>query len=146
MQALGKLTITVDQSHFAEQYYNTILRLNTLTAHQRQKLDEVRSIETNVHVKAPAGAGKTFIALHQILELLHSSESSAVLFVAPAVGLVLFVVRWIVQRVGGRERKVNRLLSRLQLLFTPFDCPRVAVIEGGSIQTKAEEKRSNYAL
>ena len=37
-EALGDVTITVDQSHFAEQYCSSSLRLDKLTAHQRQKL------------------------------------------------------------------------------------------------------------
>ena len=55
-ESLGVLSIKVDQSHFAEQYYSSILRLNKLTAHQRKQLDKVRSTEKSVHVKAPAGA------------------------------------------------------------------------------------------
>jgi hypothetical protein len=42
--SLGELTIQVDHSHFAEHYYSSILRLNKLTPHQRQKLDEVQEI------------------------------------------------------------------------------------------------------
>eukprot|EP01046_Picozoa_sp_COSAG06_P004191 COSAG06_NODE_173_length_21283_cov_14.116220_3_plen_2197_part_00 len=145
-KSLGELSIKIDQSHFAEQHYSNILRLNKLTAHQREQLEKVRSSEKSVHVKAPAGAGKTFIALHQMLELLQSSEASTVLFAAPAAGLVFFVVRWLAERVGGRECETNPLLSRLHLLFAPFDKVRVATIEDGFIETKAVEECSDYAL
>eukprot|EP01043_Picozoa_sp_COSAG02_P002431 COSAG02_NODE_56_length_43700_cov_33.650765_2_plen_1893_part_00 len=146
-ESLGELCITVDQSHFAEQYYSSILRLNKLTAHQRKQLDKVRDTEKSVHVKAPAGAGKTFIALHLMLEVLQDDASNtSVLFAAPAAGLAFFVVRWIVERVGGRERKINRLLSRLHLLFAPFDVPSIATIKDSGIKTRSVERCKDYSL
>ena len=153
--SLGELSVQID-SHFAERYDSSILRLNKLTPHQREKLDEVRDTDASVHVKAPAGAGKTFLALHQSLELLQNDESAVVLFVAKNSGLVFFVVGWIAERVDGRTRKINRLLSRLHLLFDPFtDGPRVATVQPSVMQdmqdthfihTTTVEKRSDYAL
>ena len=50
-ESLGELSIQVDQSHFAEQYYSSILRLNKLTKHQREQLEKVRSSDRSVHVR-----------------------------------------------------------------------------------------------
>eukprot|EP01048_Picozoa_sp_COSAG05_P029926 COSAG05_NODE_10111_length_582_cov_1.494824_1_plen_194_part_11 len=39
-EPLGQLTVSVDKSHFAEAYEDSILTLNELTSHQRDKLSE----------------------------------------------------------------------------------------------------------
>ena len=76
------LTITVNLTVFAEMYEQSILRLDKLTPHQEEKLraglkliDDGKSL----HIKAPAGAGKTFVALHLIMQKL---SRGPVLFVA----------------------------------------------------------------
>ena len=99
-ESLGELKVEIDHSHFAERYYSSILRLDKLTPHQREKLREIRHTDASVHIKAPAGAGKTFLALHQTLSLLKAGTRKTVLFAAPSAGLVFFVVRWIVERVS----------------------------------------------
>ena len=76
------LTIKVGLTAFAEMYEASILRLDKLTPHQEEKMriglkliDDGKSL----HIKAPAGAGKTFVALHLILQKLTGGH---VLFVA----------------------------------------------------------------
>jgi hypothetical protein len=55
-------TVSVDKSYFAERYEASILNLSKLTPHQRQKLQECEEAGgANIHIKAPAGAGKTFV-------------------------------------------------------------------------------------
>jgi hypothetical protein len=55
-------TISVDKSYFAERYEASILNLSKLTPHQRQKLQECEETGgANIHIQAPAGAGKTFV-------------------------------------------------------------------------------------
>ena len=76
------LTVSVDLTAFAEAYESSILRLDKLTPHQAEKLDEglmLIDAGRSLHIKAPAGAGKTFVALHLILQKL---ILGSVLFVA----------------------------------------------------------------
>ena len=82
-QLPNDLTVQVDLTAFAKMYESSILRLDTLTPHQENKLGEaLRLVDSrrNLHVKAPAGAGKTFVAMQLILQKLR--EGKTVLYVA----------------------------------------------------------------
>ena len=84
-------------------YESCILCLDKLTPHQWEKLQECRESDRSVHIKAPAGAGKTFIALHFMLELLDASRSATLLFAAKNLPLVALVARWIERRLKERQ-------------------------------------------
>ena len=68
-----------------------------------------RSTEGSFHIMAPAGAGKTFVALHFMLQKLQEDPRSHVLFSAVNQPLALFVAKWLVERVKG-SRKQAKLL------------------------------------
>ena len=69
----ASVTAMADASEFAEQHEAAALSMQSLTPHQAEKLEECGQHE-NVHLMAPAGAGKTYVALHQLLWLLRSAE------------------------------------------------------------------------
>eukprot|EP01049_Picozoa_sp_SAG25_P014302 SAG25_NODE_2484_length_1577_cov_1.236806_2_plen_401_part_01 len=134
LESLGGLTITVDKSHFAQMYEDSILTLNQLTPHQRGKLDECfRTLNVSsagkaaVHIKAPAGAGKTFLALHFMQDILKDKDSGdktklpRVLFVARNPPLAVAVAKWLAKRFGARTDTVRRrVLSRLHVMSAPL--------------------------
>ena len=93
---LNRLSIVVDRSHFAERYEASILQLEELTPHQEQKLTECEAAgdDVDIHVMAPAGAGKTFVALHLLLRTLRGKDAR-VLFVARRPALCFFVAKWL---------------------------------------------------
>ena len=73
------------------------------------------------------------------------------LFVAPAAGLVLFVVHWIVERVsvdlGWGDKKLKKLLARLHLLYDSLaDGPRAATVKNDLITTRCAKPCANYDL
>ena len=81
-QLPNDLTVEIDLTAFANMYESSILRLDKLTPHQEIKLGEaLRLVDNrqNLHVKAPAGAGKTFVAMQLIL---HKLREGPVLYVA----------------------------------------------------------------
>eukprot|EP01049_Picozoa_sp_SAG25_P009825 SAG25_NODE_1010_length_4313_cov_1.562411_1_plen_1437_part_11 len=148
---LGDLTISVDKTQFAERYEASVLNLNKLTPHQRLKLEECLSTddadgmqvaEPGVHVKAPAGAGKTFVALHLMLSMLEHRKGSTVteldgvkfadgrgltikrrrkvLFIAKNRPLAMFVTKWLAHRVKGAKSR-EFVLKNLHVLFAPFE-------------------------
>ena len=94
--SLNRLSVFVDRTHFAERYEESILRLEELTPHQEQKLTECEAAgdDVDIHVKAPAGAGKTFVALHLMLRTLAGADNR-VLFVAKSPALCFFVAKWL---------------------------------------------------
>ena len=68
-ESTSALKVTLDCTHFAEQYEQLVLEFEKLTPHQRQKLAETEG-HARAHMIAAAGAGKTFLALHQMLKVL----------------------------------------------------------------------------
>ena len=63
-----KLFVCVDRVRFATKYEASVLSLDKLTPHQRASLQQCRA-SPYVHLAAPAGAGKTFVALNRIREV-----------------------------------------------------------------------------
>ena len=74
----GKPLIEVDKSHFAAKYERSIINLNKLTPHQQKVL--AKCAGKSVHLKAPAGAGKTLVAMFDMLSAL--LDGRRVLFVS----------------------------------------------------------------
>ena len=62
--------IRVDRGEFMECYARLMMRFSKLTPHQREKLEEVRAAKVAV-LLAPAGGGKTFVAIQRMLQVLH---------------------------------------------------------------------------
>ena len=142
----GALRVTADKGHFAAVYEASLLMLEQLTPHQRTVLAAV-STARHVLLEAPAGGGKTFVAMARILEVLlrasgtahdgaHDDEPSfavektaKVLFTCWSAPLCLFVCRWICKRVRDDVQR-ERALSRLFLLHDPMDeGPRAVALD-----------------
>ena len=117
-------------------------------SHQQEKLAECHDL-ARTHIRAAAGAGKTFVALHLMLKELHDDESCYVLFVAKSTALACFIASWLRRRAG---RGASKLLRRLHLLAPPIDetpearglARYVATFKDGRLQLSPEEKP--YAL
>ena len=127
-----KVTVVVDKSSFANVYEASVLKLDTLTPHQEERLADSRG-ERDVHLKAPAGGGKTYVALHRMLEVLEEgNQRGMVLFVAKNRALSHLICTWICKRLADRPMQRLAVLSRLYLLFDPVEeGPReVTLLEG----------------
>ena len=127
---LGQLRISADRTRFAEQYERAALSLTKLTPHQEDKLEECKEKNSNafkpqLHIMAPAGAGKTFVALYIILDALKQNGAAArVLFVARNESLCLFMAKWIAER-HDNDLEREEALGAVHLLYEPFeDRPR----------------------
>jgi len=132
----SEMTIAVDLSLFADVYESSILQLDQLTPHQEEKMGDalrlLRGDETHiVHLTAPAGAGKTFVAQQIVLDLLKDlSRSGIILFSARTVPLCLFFVKWLVKRCHGEvedEQMIKTLVERVQVLHAPYEQGPLAV-------------------
>ena len=138
--------VSVDRAQFALLYEESVLSLDKLTKHQREKLRECYGTDGTatpyIHVEAPAGAGKTFVALNYLLSRLRSDPNMAALYVARNRALCLFVVRWFVKREPNPLSRLG-LLRRLQVLFEgdergrPFALgPQQVMLKNGVIQVE----------
>ena len=73
MASTGTIRVKVDRTQFAEQYEQMVLELEELTEHQKDVLAESEGC-VRAHIRAAAGAGKTFVALHRMLEALRAED------------------------------------------------------------------------
>jgi len=95
-------------------------------------------------VQAPAGAGKTFVALHQMLKALKDEgNGGSILFVARNPALCLFVAKWMNERLakkvsGFGDRRRSQMISRLHMLCHP--------LESGPRSISIEDSRVNFII
>ena len=118
LAADATLSVDLDLTAFAERYESSVLHLDKLTPHQLEKWKECQ-LQASVRVEAPAGGGKTFLALHEMLAVLEADDESAVLFAAPHVALAHFVAGWICARIDDVYAR-DETLGRLWALLPPF--------------------------
>ena len=85
-------SITADLGEFAKMYEQSILCLNQLTPHQRSKLKELDTL-TDSLLSAPAGAGKTFLAIHRVKSLMQEDPEATVLYVGVHKALSCWSIR-----------------------------------------------------
>jgi len=113
--------LRIEKTRFVEEYEQRVLGMDTLTPHQAEKLGALRqaSTKTDIHLQAPAGAGKTFVALHHVLERMRKHGSEHVLYVARNEALAHFAASWLGKRILRTAERRN-ILGRLHVLREPF--------------------------
>jgi hypothetical protein len=113
-----------------ECYARIMMRFTRLTMHQREKLEAVRRASVAV-LLAPAGGGKTFVAVQRVVQVLNEDPDATVLFVARNEALALFVCKWLV--VASRK-SAEHVVERMHVLVAPFSsgqrCVRVEELGG----------------
>jgi hypothetical protein len=108
--------VSVDRGAFLESYAEAVMRFTELTAHQKDKLADVRDAVVSV-LLAPAGSGKTFVAVQRMAEVLNSDRIAKVLFVARNTALALFACKWL---VAASRKAAERIVERVHVLVDPF--------------------------
>jgi len=101
----------VDTGAFIDLYAINLMKFVKLTSHQEEQLKNIRGAKVAL-LLAPAGTGKTFVAIQCMLEAIQDGDH--VLFAAPTLSLVLFVVRWLVLASG---KHVERILDKVRVLI-----------------------------
>ena len=124
-----------------------MLELDELTKHQQETLDKCTAAgHSHLHLKAPAGAGKTFVAMHHVLRVLEKRADARALFVARNPALCYFIARWITAREKNPLRQLQ-LLGRLHVLYEPFaDGVRAVQLKGGRLSMEQTSHETEYAL
>lgn len=127
----GQWQLQVDKSFFCEIFEEDLHR-SELTEHQQEKLRAIHSALSTgaVHLSAVAGAGKTFVALHLVLDELRTKKGQ-VLFVAPSLGLGFHFVRWLMQSAEDIQLDV---LKRMVLMHYPYDSFLSLEVEGNRLK------------
>ena len=122
-----KWQIRVDKSRFLELYEHQMLSLKKLTDHQDEALSEILK-EHIVHLSAPAGAGKTFVAIQRVLEVLQEDLRAYILYVAPTKELALHFLRWMMVRLTAQapgapdptRPSIMHHIHRMRVLTRPY--------------------------
>ena len=115
------------------------------------KLKEMEGLD-DVHLSAPAGAGKTFVAVQHVLEHLNTHPSARLLYVAPSESLGLHFIRWLSMRLASRtsahrhhsepalvQSRIQQVLSRITLLHSPFKDFQLPSLDGNHILRRVAE-------
>jgi len=129
----GKPSVSVHRWRFAAAYEVCARALCSLTPHQQEMVSRISATES-ARVEAPAGAGKTFVAVHRIVECL--LRGASVLVVVQNCALCF----WIASLIGSRLQDVSKylaVLARLSFAYPPFDGLQKIDIEGRSFKLSA---------
>ena len=116
--------LAVENTVFFQQYAASLLTLSQLTDHQTEKLKQLsRYLHEDVHLSAPAGGGKTFLAIRHTINKLRLSSKGKILFISPNRPLCFHFVHWLIMHARFSLPKVsrNKLLQRLVLMHAPYD-------------------------
>jgi hypothetical protein len=105
-------------------FQQCVLEIESLTKYQKRALKDVRKLR-RVLIYGPAGSGKTYVALHCILELLTCNheepvvggEGGLILLCLDAEPLGNHVVKWLCTRLGGNNSGRNEKLKRIHFLY-----------------------------
>ncbi|CAE7738163.1 PUB2, partial [Symbiodinium necroappetens] len=130
--------VEVSKSHFMEMYDASLRALDKLTCHQRERLSAMRGLAM-VHLSAPAGAGKTFVAVERVIDALNpgaDEPAPRVLYVAVDVELIYNFVQWLAVRIVSQKKGLE-LLSTLVVLYKPYKKLlrlRMPVLQAGNIE------------
>eukprot|EP00438_Fugacium_kawagutii_P014490 Skav200722 [mRNA] locus=scaffold1362:15824:18340:+ [translate_table: standard] len=108
--------LALDKTQFLEDYSRSLMTFSRLTPHQRQKLKEVSEHpDQDIHLTAPAGAGKTFVALRYVLRKLKPSASGNVIYISPSRSLIFYFVQWLSTHVSD-----HAVLKRMFAMQKPY--------------------------
>ncbi len=141
----GRYQLCVDKTRFCEDFESQLLQQSKLTEHQRATFEEMQKAKSSLmHLSAVAGSGKTFLAVHIVVEALKSTAGQ-ILFVAPSLPLCLYFLQWLGRRGKDEKISLKSLLDRIVLLMPNTDFMKL-VVEGGRLVGSPSGTVSKFEL
>ena len=127
-QQHGSWQVQVDKTFFCAHYEKKLLRFSKPTKHQKKILKQMKVLfasESNIHISAVAGSGKTFVAVRLVMDTLLNNSDGLILYVAPCKSLCLFFIHWVARRVQGRSSlrdkfSIQSVLDRIRVMASPY--------------------------
>eukprot|EP00438_Fugacium_kawagutii_P024358 Skav225969 [mRNA] locus=scaffold4916:6319:8613:- [translate_table: standard] len=108
--------LAVDNEEFLKHYTRKLMSFTTLTPHQEEKLKELFTTpDEHIHLMAPAGGGKTFVALRYVVKKLQTTTAGDIIYICPNQTLAFYFVRWLLMHMSGDE-----WLKRMVVLRKPY--------------------------
>ena len=123
--------LELDPTHFAQKFEDIMLRLENLTQHQQEIFDEMTKVLNDsgrVDIRAPAGAGKTFLGLKALLDVLDAGMNEGagvVAFISRNKALCMQVSKWLYVRLQIKKsfEKHSAFLSNTSSKIVCCDIP-----------------------
>ena len=119
--------LAVKKTLFFDQYATSLLTFSEMTPHQKERLEELSQFpDESVHLTAPAGSGKTFLALRFVLskikKLKETSSGAKILYVSPSRPLIYHFVRWLLMhaKVTLHDILLVSFLERIVVMHQPY--------------------------
>eukprot|EP00438_Fugacium_kawagutii_P019377 Skav207917 [mRNA] locus=scaffold190:397906:399510:- [translate_table: standard] len=119
--------LAIQKTVFFDEFARSLLKFSKLTDHQKQKLQEMITFpEEDIHLTAPAGGGKTFVALRYVLHMMNTlvpSSRDKIVYVAPNRALIYHFIKWLLTHAEHLQKAVNdvnEFLSRLLVMHHPY--------------------------
>ena len=103
----------------------------------------MEAANTDLHLQAPAGAGKTFVAVQYMRRMMRVSSTSTVCYVAPSQALAFFALRWLVLLAPS---KMSSILSKMTVMHAPYRSFWYPVVDGPRISLKPVKKMPEICL
>ena len=127
-QQHGSWQVQVDKTFFCAHYQKKLLSFSKATEPQREILKQAKVLfaaGSNIHISAVAGAGKTFIAVRLVMDMLLNNSDGLILYVAPCESLCLFFIHWVARRVQGKSSlrdkfSIQSVLDRIRVMPSPY--------------------------
>ena len=127
-QQQGRWQVQVDKTFFCAHYEKKLLSFSKATEHQRKTLKQMKALfaaGSNIHISAVAGAGKTFIAVRLVMDMLLKNSDGLILYIAPCESLCLFFIHWVARRVQARSSwrdkfSIQSVLDRIRVMHSPY--------------------------
>ena len=127
-QQHSRWQVQVDKTFFCAHYEKKLLRFSKATEHQKKIPKQMKVLfasESNIHISAVAGSGKTFIAVRLVMDTLLNNPDGLILYVAPCKSLSLFFIHWVARRVQGRSSlrdkfSIQSVLDRIRVMASPY--------------------------
>eukprot|EP00435_Cladocopium_sp_Y103_P051084 s1934_g15.t1 len=148
MHSESKWQVRLDKTYFCKVFEKELLTFSELTPHQKDKLENIEDLLRNgaVHLSAPAGSGKTFVAVQCACNQITKSSEGLVLFAAPSIGLGLYFIQWLAQRCA-KDLSLDSVLSRIVLMTSPYESFLSLHDEGGRLKPRRlSESRMQFIL
>eukprot|EP00438_Fugacium_kawagutii_P030889 Skav215842 [mRNA] locus=scaffold1630:85275:87416:- [translate_table: standard] len=135
--------LAVDNVQFLRHYTRRLMSFTALTPHQQEKLEELSaSPHEHIHLMAPAGSGKTFVALRYVLQHLQRSKAGSIMYICPNQSLVFYFVQWLLMHALD-----DAWLKRMVVLYQPYTrFMRVSVQNRRIVLQNLREQPASAAL
>mmetsp|Transcript_42998 Transcript_42998/g.51612 ORF Transcript_42998/g.51612 Transcript_42998/m.51612 type:complete len:1157 (-) Transcript_42998:110-3580(-) len=108
------LKVKLDLGAFAHYCAMVMMRFTELTPHQLKQLENIRGRKVAL-LLAPAGGGKTFVAIQRMLGVIAFGKS--VVFCARNIPLALFVINWLIH---ASRKSAEIIVKQIFVLVEPF--------------------------